>query len=249
MFSISKRYLQFMKFDQADFEVRCEWSEKGILQLAPISDVVVIIDVLSFSTCIDIANSRGAIVFPYQWQDESVKAFAQSINAEIAEKRGSSRYSLSPTSLLSVGEGTRLVLPSPNGSSLSLSAAGTPTLTACLRNCRAVALAAMNYGRRIAIIPAGEKWSDGSLRPSFEDFIGAGAVISHLKGNLSPEARSAVAAYLGVHQSLEHLIEQCGSGQELIERGFQRDVDLASKIDVSDCVPTLVNRAYVNQAR
>jgi 2-phosphosulfolactate phosphatase len=238
-----------MSFDQSEFEVRCEWGEKGVLQLAPISDAIIVIDVLSFSTCIDIANSRGAIVFPYQWQDESVEAFAQSNNAEVAEKRGSSRYSLSPTSLLSISEGTRLVLPSPNGSSLSLAAAVTPTLTACLRNCRAVALAAMNYGRRIAIIPAGEKWSDGSLRPSFEDFIGAGAVISYLKGHLSPEARSAVAAYLGVHQPLEHLIEQCGSGQELIERGFKQDVDLASKIDVSDCVPTLVNGAYVNQAR
>jgi 2-phosphosulfolactate phosphatase len=238
-----------MNFDQSEFEVRCEWGEKGVLQLAPISDVIVIIDVLSFSTCIDIANSRGAIVFPYYWQDESVQAFAQSVDAEIAEKRGSSRYSLSPTSLLPIGQGTRLVLPSPNGSSLSLTAAITPTLTACLRNCRAVALAAMNYGRRIAVIPAGEKWSDGSLRPSFEDFIGAGAVISHLKGNLSPEARSAVAAYLGAHRSLEHLIEQCGSGQELIERGFEQDVDLASKIDVSDCVPTLVNGAYINHAK
>lgn len=34
-------------FDQADFEVRCEWGLQGVLQLAPISDVVVIVDVLS----------------------------------------------------------------------------------------------------------------------------------------------------------------------------------------------------------
>ena len=127
-----------MDFNQADFEVRCEWGEKGVLQLAPISDVIVIIDVLSFSTCIDIANSRGAIVFPYQWNDESAQIFARSINAEVAEKRGDGRYSLSPASLLSIGQGTRLVLPSPNGSSLSLATALTPTLTGCLRNCRAL---------------------------------------------------------------------------------------------------------------
>lgn len=237
-----------MNFDQADFEVRCEWGEQGVLHLAPISDVVVIIDVLSFSTCIDIANSRGAIVFPYQWNAESVMAFAQSIDATIADRRGSSGYSLSPASLLSIYEGTRLVLPSPNGSSLSLSTGVIPTLTGCLRNCRAVALAAMNYGRRIAVVPAGEKWSDGSLRPSFEDFIGAGAVISYLKGNLSPESQAAGAAYRDARQSVKHLIKQSGSGQELIERGFEQDVDLASEVNSSDCVPTLVNGAYANHA-
>lgn len=237
-----------MNFDQAEFEVRCEWGEKGVSQLAPISNVVIIVDVLSFSTCIDIANSRGAIVFPHQWKDESAQAFAQSIGAELAEKRGSN-YSLSPSSLLSISQGTRLVLPSPNGSALSLATAATPTLTGCLRNCRAVALAAMSYGRRIAVVPAGEKWSDGSLRPSFEDFVGAGGVISHLEGSLSAEARLTVAAYQGVCQSLEELMKQCRSGKELIKRGFEQDVDLASEIEVSDCVPTLIDGAYANGAR
>lgn len=238
-----------MNFDQADFEIRCEWGGKGISQLAPISDVVVIIDVLSFSTCIDIANSRGAIVFPHQWKDKPVKAFAQSVDAEVAEKRGDSRYSLSPASLLAIDSGTRLVLPSPNGSSLSLATAGTPTLAGCLRNCRAVALAAMNYGQRIAVIPAGEKWHDGSLRPSFEDFIGAGAVISYLSGKLSPEAQLASEAYQGLRQSLKRLLRQCGSGRELIEKGFEQDVDLASEMNASDSIPTLLNGAYTNHAR
>jgi 2-phosphosulfolactate phosphatase len=238
-----------MKFDQADFEVRCEWGEKGVLQLAPISDVVIVVDILSFSTCIDIANSRGAIVFPYPWQDESVQAFAQSVDAEIAEKRGGSRYSLSPTSLLEIEKGTRLVLPSPNGSTLSLATCNVPTLAGCLRNYRSVALAAMEYGRHIAVIPAGEKWQDGSLRPSFEDFVGAGAVLSHLKGRLSPESQLAIESYRGVQSSLKQLIKQCGSGQELIERGFGRDVDLALEVDVSHCIPTLLNGTYIDCAK
>jgi 2-phosphosulfolactate phosphatase len=238
-----------MNFNQADFEVRCEWGEKGVLELTPISDVVIIIDVLSFSTCIDIANSRGAIIFPYQWKDESVQVFARSVDAEIAEKRGSSRYSLSPTSLLDINTGTRLVLPSPNGSALSLATQGIPTLAGCLRNCRSVALAAMNYGQRIAVIPAGEKWQDDSLRPSFEDLIGAGAVMSHLEGRFSPEAQLAIEAYQGVRPSLKQLIKQCGSGQELIERGFEQDVDLASEVDVSGCIPRLSDGAYINHAR
>jgi 2-phosphosulfolactate phosphatase len=111
------------------------------------------------------------------------------------------------------------------------------------------ALAAMSYGRRIAVVPAGERWSDGSLRPSFEDFVGAGALLSYLEGNLSSEARSAIAAYQGIRESLGVLMKQCGSGKELIERGFEQDVNLASEIAVSDCVPTLINGAYANYAR
>lgn len=238
-----------MNFVQADFEVRCEWGKQGVLQLAPISDVIVIVDVLSFSTCVDITNSRKAVVYPYQWRDESARVFAESVGAELADKRGSSRYSLSPASLMTISKETRIVLPSPNGSSLSLAAEATPTLTGCLRNCRAVALAAMSYGSQIAVVPAGERWSDGSLRPSFEDFIGAGAIINYLGGSLSPEAQTAAIAYRNFQDSLEDLIKQCGSGKELVERGFEQDVELAAELNVSDCVPTLIDKAYINLTR
>jgi 2-phosphosulfolactate phosphatase len=141
-----------------------------------------------------------------------------------------------------------LALPSPNGATLSLLTGSVPTLTACFRNCRAVAAAASAYGRRIAVIPAGERWNDGSLRPAFEDLVGAGAIINHLKGRLASEAGAALAAYLNVKDDLEQALKQCGSGRELIERGFEEDVALASELDVSECVPTLTNNAYSNQS-
>ncbi|MGD1861448.1 MAG: 2-phosphosulfolactate phosphatase [Leptolyngbyaceae cyanobacterium] len=236
-----------MKFDQADFDIRCEWGQQGVLQLAPISDVVIIVDVLSFSTCVDVATSRGAIAFPYQWRDQSAQAFADSMEAELATKRGTGKYSLSPASLLSISPGTRLVLPSPNGSTLSLATGATPTIAGCLRNAKAVAFAAMNYGPKIAVIPAGERWEDHSLRPAIEDWIGAGAILSHFAGRLSPEAQLAVATYQSLCPNLERLIRQCGSGQELIEAGFEQDVDLSLQLSVSGCVPTLTEGAYINQ--
>ncbi len=238
-----------MTFDQSGFDVRCEWGENGVRQLAPGADVVIIVDALSFSTCVEIANSRGAIVFPYRWKDESAEAFAASVNAELAGvRRADGAYSLSPASLINIPAGTRLALPSPNGSTLSLSTGATPTLTACLRNCRAVAAAAAKRGRRIAVIPSGERWDDGSLRPAFEDWVCAGAVISHLNGNLSPEAGAALSAYLNVKSDLRNMLKQCGSGRELIERGFERDVEMASELDISECAPTLVNNAYISQS-
>ena len=229
----SSRIEKLVYFNQADFEIRCEWGRQGIIKLAPVSDVVVIVDVLSFSTCIDIINSRGAIAFPYQWRDESARAFADSMGAELAAKRGNSGYSLSPVSVISIAKNTKLVLPSPNGSSLSLATNNVPTLAGCLRNCEAVALAAMHYGKKIAVIPAGERWQHGTLRPSLEDLLGAGAIVSHLRGNLSPEAQLAVAAYQGIEQNLADSIKHCGSGKELIERGFERDVQLAAQLNMA----------------
>lgn len=238
-------------YNQSEFEIRCEWGAKGVEQLAPISDVVIIVDVLSFSTCVEIATSRGAIVFPYQWTQEAAQEFATSAGAELAVRRGErgihNQYSLSPQSLSQITSGTRLVLPSPNGSALSLGTGNTPTLAGCLRNGRAVAQAAMNYGSRIAVIPAGEKWYDGSLRPAFEDWIGAGAILRHLKGDFSPEAESALAAYHQAQPNLIALLKQCGSGKELIGKRFEADVDLAAELDVSQGVPQLRDRAYIQQ--
>ena len=237
-----------MTFDQSDFDVRCEWGENGVRQLAPVSDVVIIVDVLSFSTCVEIANSRSAIVFPFRWKDESAAAFAASVNAELAGvRRAADRYSLSPASLSDIPAGTRLALPSPNGSALSLATGTTPTLTACLRNCRAAATAAAKYGPHVAVIPAGERWNDGSLRPAYEDWVGAGAVISHFKGGLAPEARAALSAFLDVKSDLGDILKECGSGRELIDKGFERDVEIASELDISECAPTLVDGAYINQ--
>jgi 2-phosphosulfolactate phosphatase len=206
------------------------------------------VDVLSFSTCVDIAVHRGAIVFPYPWKDESALKFAASMNAELAEpKRMKSKYSLSPESLMQVSPGARIVLPSPNGATLSLKAKPTPVLAGSLRNAGAIASAAMKYGTKVAIIPAGERWKDGhSLRPSFEDLIGAGAIISHLSGQLSPEAVSAVAAFQEVRPRIGEYLRQCSSGKELIERGFSEDVDLASELNVSDSVPTLIDDAFIS---
>ena len=145
---------------------------------------MVIVDVLSFATCVDIAVGNGASVYQYQWQDASAVAYAHSLGAVLASgsRQRTLGYSLSPSSLLHIPAGTRLVLPSPNGATLSLAAGQLPTLSGCLRNARAVAQALHRYGRRIGVVPAGERWKDGSLRPAVEDLLGQVPLSSTCRG-------------------------------------------------------------------
>jgi 2-phosphosulfolactate phosphatase len=212
--------------------------------------VVIIVDVMSFSSCVEIAVGRGATIFPYRWRDDSAKAFAESMNAELAASRGRpeqspSPYSLSPKSLLGIPPHTRLVLPSPNGSVLSLATQGKPTLLGCLRNARAVARAALDFGPRVAVIPAGERWKeDGTLRPAIEDFVGAGAIIAHLRGSMSPEAAMALACFQVAAKNLEMTLKGCASGKELIAMGYEEDVNVIAELDVSPAVPLLSDGAF-----
>jgi 2-phosphosulfolactate phosphatase len=234
-----------MFYHQAQFGIRFEWGERGAIALAPISDILVIVDILSFSTCVDIATARGATVFPYRWKDSSAHAFAAERNATVAVSRGTTgQFSLSPASLENIPTGIRLVLPSPNGAALSFCTGNTPTLCGCLRNCRAVADYANQRGRRIAVIAAGERWEDGTLRVSVEDLIGAGAIIQYLSGRRSPEADAAKAAFEHASRNIPGCLGKCASGQELLERGFPADVALAAAVNCSDAVPLLKEEAY-----
>jgi 2-phosphosulfolactate phosphatase len=233
-------------FDQHRFACRCEWGVAGVDALAP-ADVTIVVDVLSFSTCVDIAASRGAAILPYPFKGTSAVQFAREHQAEVALARGDGRYSLSPATFLDAPSGLRCVLPSPNGAELTLRAARGPTrvLAGCLRNAGAVAAAAKRMGRTFNVCPAGERWPDGAPRPAIEDWLGAGAILRALPGSRSPEASAAVATFEACAGELEALLRGSASGLELIARGYPADVELARALSVSDSVPVFDGHAYV----
>lgn len=233
-------------FDQSESEVRFEWGMMGVQTLAPISDVIVIVDVLSFTSCVDVVVGNGGIVFPFKGEAEALAGFAEARNAMVASRNRTHHtgFSLSPHSLLKAPKGTRLVLPSPNGSRLSLATGNVPTLAGCLRNAQAVALKASQLGKRISVIAAGERWRDGSLRPSLEDLLGAGVILSYLQGEKSVEAETAVASFQHQLPNLSNALFHCGSGKELVGRGFTEDVLLAAQLNASSVAPVLVDGAY-----
>lgn len=229
---------------QLDCDVRVEWGVHGAQVVAQPDDVAVIVDVLSFSTALEMACARDAVVFPFRFNDSRAASFAASSSAHLAVHRGQQGYSLSPQSVAAIPHGTRLVLPSPNGSTLTLECRASRIAAGCLRNAAAVARWAAQTGGTITVVAAGERWPDGSLRPAIEDLIGAGAIISCLSGRKSPEAQIAEAVWHAVSGRLEQQLNACASGLELIHRGYRDDVRLAAQLNCSTCVPVFVDGCY-----
>lgn len=237
-------------FSQENWPCRCEWGPPAATALAP-ADVTIVIDVLSFTTCVDVATSRGASILPYRWgdwKDPALAEFARTHNAEPAGKRKQARYTLAPDTYLDAPAGLRVVLPSPNGAMVTLAAAATARvlLAGCLRNARAVAAAAQRLGATFNVIPAGERWPDGSLRPALEDLLGAGAILSYLPGMRSPEVAAAVAVFERHCGSLAEALEHCASGRELASRGHHKDREIAAQLNASQWVPRFDGEAFTS---
>jgi len=213
---------------QDGFSYRFDWGISGIAALADCA-VLVIVDVLRFTTAVTVAAERGIAVTPTASETEA--SFADLSPATI---RANSAHHLSLWSL--------------NGAGMTLAAAatGATVVAASLRNASAAAnVARARADRRpIGVIAAGERWPDGTLRPAEEDLIGAGAVLCALDptGSLaepccSPAARAARAAFLDAEPLLLDLLTATASGRELWERGHGDDVREAARLDVGDAVP------------
>ncbi|APE25148.1 MULTISPECIES: 2-phosphosulfolactate phosphatase [Streptomyces] len=232
------------------------WGPVEARTLAPAAACLVVVDVLSFTTSVGVAVERGTAVLPYRWRDATAVAYAREREAVLAvgrsEATGTHPWTLSPAALRAAPAPDRLVLPSPNGSPLAAEAGDAAVVAASLRNHSAVArwLAERGYGsagRPLAVVAAGERWPDGSLRPALEDLLGAGAVLAGLRAagphTLTPEATAAATLWSATEDPVAAL-HGCDSGRELYEYGFPQDVGVAAEIDSSTTVPVLVDGAF-----
>lgn len=243
---------------QRPHTVRFDWGSYGGRTISDGADLVVVIDVLSFTTTLSVAIDGGSQVFPVRWGDTSAARFARRHNAVLAVGRSDDadgRVSLSPASLRRTASPARLVLPSPNGAMISCDLATFPgtVIGASLRNAGAVAAWSADRLRPdaiVAVVAAGEQWPDGSLRPAVEDLWGAGAVIEGLVergwADLSAEATVAQVAWASVTGSLTGALLSCASGGELAAMGFREDVLIAGELDTSTSVPVLRGGAYTH---
>src|ERR687896_1620210 len=107
---------------QSEYRIRLEWGREGAALLAAECAVVIVVDVLSFTTAVDIAVGRGAAVLPLRSSERNQSLPPDVIHA--GPRRGPGP-SLSPASLVELPAGTRLALLSPNGATLCAAVAAT----------------------------------------------------------------------------------------------------------------------------
>ncbi|WP_322922824.1 2-phosphosulfolactate phosphatase [Paenibacillus campi] len=249
-----------MFYDQMPFHIKLEWGQRGARAAAERGDIVIIVDVLSFSSTVVTAIQYGAEIYPYPPPiNEQAKTYAQSIDAEIvwgrAETLKYGGHSLSPGSFTAMDKHKRFVMCSLNGAACTWMAADAHALLiGCMLNATAVAKAAQQLSVtsrcNITVVPCGEKWSDAmnnenTLRPSIEDYLGAGMIVSRLNGTLSPEAEVCKGAYEQAKDRIPQLLWESASARELRERGYEQDVVHCSQIDRMTIVPVLQAQKFM----
>ena len=240
-------------FNQHPHRLRLEWGRRGVREAAERGDAIVIVDVLRFSSCVAAAVSRGASVYPCAWEAEADE-LAKRIGGYVARGVGSpTRFVLVPT-FSEAAAGDKIVIRTLNGAECTLLASSAPTVIAgSLLNATAVGAEVAQIidttDRCVTVIACGERLrkpapGDEEMRFAIEDYLGAGAILSAVGGDLSPEARVCAAAFEGARDDLLELLLECASGRQLRSWGMEDDVRFAARIDACGVVPVLRGGRY-----
>jgi 2-phosphosulfolactate phosphatase len=230
--------------------VAIEWGRGGARRAAARGDIVVVVDVLSFSTTVSLAAARGSRVLPCASAKEA-RQLAARHGAIVAAKRGTpGAFSLSPLSVAELEPCSLVALESLNGATCCALAAAAPALyVGGLVNARAtaLALAGASAGQGITLLACGERWGsdasepDEAIRFALEDWLGVGAIAAGLaeeEGHrfaLSPEAAAAAASFRASEGRLEAILRETPSGLELQERGYGGELAVSAELDSVDC--------------
>lgn len=200
-------------FDQSRYQVRFERGVEGLDRLAP-ADVVVVVDVLRFSTTVTDAVAAG-------------ERFALDDAAHRVSLNGAA------VAAHAAASGALVML----GCLRNASAVADAVLAEQHRRAARTSIAVIAAGE----LASGD--AHAALRGAVEDDLGAGAVIDALAArgadHSSPEAAAVCEAFRGLRPAVRHLLTASGSGQELVERGLATEARAAAEIDATDAVPVL----------
>lgn len=205
-------------FDQSTYQVRVEWGAAGLARLAP-ADVVVVVDVLRFSSGVTVELEAGVDRVPLDVAAHDVSLNGAAV-AAAAQRSGA------------------IVLL---GCLRNASAVADAALAEQHRRGARTSVAIIAAGERLGR-------DSEALRFAVEDQFGAGAIVDALGArgvdHTSPEAAAAGEAFRAIRGALRHLLTASGSGRELIDRGLREDVLAAAAVDAASVVPVLRDGAF-----
>ncbi len=236
-----------MPIQPLNFPIECKhhicWGQDGLAYYGAFFQSIVIVDVLSFCTTVDIAISKGCSIIPTKIENEDeLLSLSQERKAVLAKKRNASGITLSPSSMQFLDPNQKILLPSPNGSTLIDIAShfGKPIFAGCLRNARILSevLNSKNFFP-ILFVAAGERYPNKTLRPSIEDYWGVGSILATLLGEKTIEAEYAIQSFIAASNNIKNNLINCESGRELVLLGFKHDVELAAEHNFSKKVSVL----------
>lgn len=200
-------------FDQSSYQVRLEWAVDGLARLAP-SDIVVVVDVLRFSSTVIVALERG--------EDFGLDAAARAVSingAAVAEAAGAT----SAVVML--------------GSLRNAAAVAQAVLDVQEQRAERTSVAVIACGE------LGSREAGSPLRFAVEDLLGAGAIVAALTDlgidHSSPEAAAAGEAFRALRGATRHLLAASGSGRELAAVDRSHEVTAAAAVDAASVVPVL----------
>lgn len=240
---------------------RChlEWGLPGMRRAARRQDIIVVVDILSFSSAAATAIENNGIVYPCPMTTD-VAVLAKSIDGEAAVARrdvpARGRFSLSPPTFKNIEAGQQVVVASPNGAACADSARdGSAVFIGSFLNGEAVAgeISKLldNSNKMVTVIACGEREKDSGpsdcFRPAIEDYLGAGSIISALDCSLSPEAEVCRQTFGQCHTSLNDILWDCESGLELREMGFGADIRFCSRMNIYKSVPVLCDGRIIRR--
>ena len=253
--------IDFQNIADLNYRCRIDWGRRGARRAAARGDIMVIVDVLSFSSMVATALHNNISIYPCTMKDDTVE-LARRIGGEAAVGRKDvpqkGRFSLSPLTYSPGAAGSKVIVASPNGATCCRFADQASYLfCGGLLNARSVAeeisRILTDSDLAVTIIACGERekepGEDGPIRFAVEDYLGAGAILSEIEFEKSPDAMVCEAAFLNSRDNLSEIIRTCPSGVELRDCGFGEDVSYCANLNIFDIVPVLENGFFVNRKR
>jgi len=235
-------------------DIWISWFDQGLKED---SDAYVIIDVLRFSTTVNVALILGfEKIYAFSDLNKAIE-FAKKnklplMAKEDDEKPKEAEFNNSPSEIIKYAKnylekGIKEVAIKTNSGSVLASKAidkNKEVLIGSLLNAQTIAnyLISKDY-MIVNLICSGVKLR----RFSIEDFLAAGAIVDsilefHKDLSFKDEVLAALLLFRSYKNNLLEVLEKSETGKKLISSGFGEDLEIASRVNSTNVIPKVISK-------